>query len=216
MSIGLKIKELREKKKVSQKHIAMQLGIRNTAVSAWETGQSNPQVKDLFKIAEVLGVAVEEITGGNAINPTLYHETNIHQIPYLSMKAYATFIDQFEQKGYEFEEKIPVLYNPGETPNPKQIVIEVKGSSMEPTILEGAKILIEEVPDSDIKYINSGIYAIVYDSQFVVKRIIENELHSKGILTLYSDNPKAGFVKIPQESIRKVWKAIEIIKQKLS
>lgn len=215
-NIGYKIKVLRKNKRLSQENFGEMLGLTGGAVSKWERGENNPLLSDLPKIAEILGVNIEEITGGNATNPILYNSQNIHHIPYLAVKAYASFIDQVEQRGYEFEERIPVTYNPGESPRPNQIVIEVAGTSMEPTIIEGAKILIEEVPDNDIKYINSGIYAIVYDSQFVVKRIIENELHTHGILTLYSDNPKAGFVKIPQTSIRKVWKALEIVKQKLS
>jgi transcriptional regulator with XRE-family HTH domain len=217
-SIGQAIRRIRESKqpKMSQAELAKRLGLRNTAVSNWENGHNIPQAKDLPLIAKVLGVSINSLTEGTDltkidINPA----SNTHDIPFLSISAYATFVEMVGQHKFEVIEKVPVYFAPGEEPRDGQIVIEVTGSSMEPTIYEKSRVLFEEVPYNDIIYINSGIYAVVFDSQFVIKRVKENELLSKDYLTLYSDNPLGGSLRVPKNEIRKVWRAIDIVKQRL-
>ena len=55
------LRELRKEKKITQQEFAKIVGKRNTTVSMWEAGKSNPSLKDIPLIASVLGVSVEEI-----------------------------------------------------------------------------------------------------------------------------------------------------------
>jgi len=55
MSIGSRIKELRETKKISRPDFAKKLGVTVGAISNYENGVSSPKEPILFKIIETLG-----------------------------------------------------------------------------------------------------------------------------------------------------------------
>lgn len=56
-----RIVELRKKAGLRQADIAKELGIVQSAVSAWETGQGNPRIEHLPKLAEMLHCTIDEI-----------------------------------------------------------------------------------------------------------------------------------------------------------
>ncbi len=64
---GAIIKELREKKNMTQLNLAEKLGVSDKAVSKWETGRSYPDITLLDKIAHCLGVSVVELLSGGAV-----------------------------------------------------------------------------------------------------------------------------------------------------
>lgn len=53
------IKELREKKGISQKALADDLGIAQSTVGNWESGTREPNFDMLKKIAEYFGVSID-------------------------------------------------------------------------------------------------------------------------------------------------------------
>jgi len=55
---GSRIKQLRKQKGFSQKALAQGIGISNTYLSDIEIGRTDPSLKVLIKIAEVLGVEI--------------------------------------------------------------------------------------------------------------------------------------------------------------
>lgn len=55
------LKKLREAAKLTQKQAAKKIGVVQSSVSMWETGESIPQTKILVKIAEVYGCSVAEL-----------------------------------------------------------------------------------------------------------------------------------------------------------
>ena len=63
MNLGLIIKELRQKKKMSQEEIAEYLGVSTQAVSRWETSVSYPDITLLPLIANVFNVTVDYLLG---------------------------------------------------------------------------------------------------------------------------------------------------------
>ena len=71
MSIGEKIRELREKKNLSQDYLAGQVGYRaknaKSSINKIEAGKANPPFKKLQKFAEALGVSVQDLTNANQI-----------------------------------------------------------------------------------------------------------------------------------------------------
>jgi transcriptional regulator with XRE-family HTH domain len=56
-----RIKEILVRQGVSQKDLALQLGKNEHTVSNWCINKSQPHLKDLFKIAEILDVDVCEL-----------------------------------------------------------------------------------------------------------------------------------------------------------
>lgn len=59
----MRIKEIREKKRILQKDLAARLGIANNTFSQYENGKRQPDVETLTRIAQELGVSLDELVG---------------------------------------------------------------------------------------------------------------------------------------------------------
>ena len=66
------VRELRIKKGIQQKELALELGISSAAVSNWEKGKSDPSGKRLKKLAEYFGVDEGFILGYGMEKPNLF------------------------------------------------------------------------------------------------------------------------------------------------
>lgn len=55
------IKEKRLEKKITQETLGKELGVKQGAVSAWESGKAIPKADKLPKLAKVLGCRVEDL-----------------------------------------------------------------------------------------------------------------------------------------------------------
>ena len=64
---GAIIRELREKKKLTQGDLAAALNVSDKTVSKWETGRGYPDITLLEPIARVFGISVMELLSGNAV-----------------------------------------------------------------------------------------------------------------------------------------------------
>ena len=64
---GAIIRELREKKQMTQAGLAGALAVSDKTVSKWETGRGYPDITLLEPIAGVFGISVMELLSGNAI-----------------------------------------------------------------------------------------------------------------------------------------------------
>ena len=65
---GAVIKELREKKRLTQVELAEKLCVSDKTVSKWETAKGYPDISLLEPIANILGVSITELLTGNQIN----------------------------------------------------------------------------------------------------------------------------------------------------
>lgn len=59
--IGPSIKKIRESRNITQKDLAEWLGVSRQAISMWEAGRREIKVSTLHKIANVLGVTIDEV-----------------------------------------------------------------------------------------------------------------------------------------------------------
>lgn len=59
----LRIKQLREKKEVSQSELASNIGIARNTLSQYETGKRQPDYKTLLKFADYFNVSVDYLLG---------------------------------------------------------------------------------------------------------------------------------------------------------
>ena len=64
---GAIIRELREKKRLTQSELAAALNVSDKTISKWETGRGYPDITLLEPIASVFGISVMELLSGNAI-----------------------------------------------------------------------------------------------------------------------------------------------------
>lgn len=63
-SIGSRIAAARREKGFTQRDLADRVGVSFQAVSKWETGQSSPDVGLLTRIADTLGMTLDELVAG--------------------------------------------------------------------------------------------------------------------------------------------------------
>ena len=64
--LGARIRDLREKKKITQQELAEKAETTRATVSKWETGDSEPSATQLRLVAEALGVSADYLCGNDA------------------------------------------------------------------------------------------------------------------------------------------------------
>ena len=68
MSLGTRIRECRQRARLSQEKVAELVGVSRQAVTKWESDQSAPNTENLFRLAEVLGTTVDFLITSEADN----------------------------------------------------------------------------------------------------------------------------------------------------
>lgn len=62
---GKAIKELRERRKITQKELSEKIGVSDKTVSKWETGKGLPDIGIIEELAKALGVSIAELLTGD-------------------------------------------------------------------------------------------------------------------------------------------------------
>jgi len=65
---GAMIRELREKKGLTQAELAEKLCVSDKTVSKWETGKGYPDISLFEPISKVFGISITELVSGNAVS----------------------------------------------------------------------------------------------------------------------------------------------------
>ncbi|MGX9844652.1 helix-turn-helix domain-containing protein [Streptococcus iniae] len=58
-----KLKALRKQKKLTQKELAEQIGIKQNSYSDWETGKNEPSLDNIIKLAKIFNTTTDELLG---------------------------------------------------------------------------------------------------------------------------------------------------------
>lgn len=222
---------LRKKTGLTQAQFGKKVGVSGAAISEYENGKSMPGPDRLPTIARELGVSVDEllnpsqtlnigeesgiITEGNiaSVRPNIKEFYTL--VPFLTARAQAGIpLMSYENFTTKWIEETYPVFLPVVAINDKHLAIEIVGDSMEPSIIEGAVVLVESVSKADVKYESGAVYAVLYGTgRFVVKRIKTNDLNMNGTLTLWSDNEKYGHIVVHGEDIHRMWKVIEKVRE---
>ena len=57
----MRIREMRERAKLTQKDLAVEMGMDRSAIAKWETDAALPTADKLPKLAQVLGCTIDEL-----------------------------------------------------------------------------------------------------------------------------------------------------------
>ena len=98
----LKLKEIREDKKLQQKDIAKELKRTVACISSWETGKTEPSLDDIIRLSNVLDVSIDYLLGktdefGITQNDILYTKVEKNIIKALSSLSNE---EQYQVLGY--------------------------------------------------------------------------------------------------------------------
>lgn len=155
----------------------------------------------------VLTTTPENLTNGQLV----LVDEDIIELPFVPIRFYASFIENLTEGVQPHAMETYRVRKPVERMPKQSVVIEISGNSMSPQLVNGAKVMAVEVDSTDWEYQSGGVYAVIYRDYFVVKRIKENELLTRKVLTLHSDHPNGGTVTVSLADLRGIWKVISIV-----
>ncbi|MFP4460976.1 MAG: helix-turn-helix domain-containing protein [Thermotogota bacterium] len=184
MAIKSLLKELREKRGLSQNKLATLLGLNMSTISAYERGIRKPSKKVLIKLSNLFEVSLEYLLRVSEelelTKQTDNEDEGVFQIrSFLKQKG----IDPKNALQY-LEGQIPLLGLTGAGANvlaqeqaedyiygaDADFAVKVHGDSMEPLIINGAIALIKRIPIESFR--NSDIaLVIVNNDQALLKRL---------------------------------------------
>ena len=178
MTIGDRVKLLRQKKKMTQLELAEKLGYKSkSSVAHIENGRDIPRSM-VVTLADILETTPAYLMGWEDEKPnaSIPPSDKVHMIPIFGSVAagFGAYADS-DILGY-----MPlVVENSYDVEN--TLIIKVEGESMYPTICDGDKIVVRRQESVD----NGRIAVVMIGDEAVVKRIECD----KNKLTLHSINP---------------------------
>lgn len=159
-----RLKDLRKTKKMRQQDVAHDIGVTFQTYSNYETGRRSPDPDMLKKLADYFNVSVDYLLGRNENAPATESKgkwINVYGniAAGIPIEAIEDIIDQ--------EEISAEMAHHGE-----YIALRVKGSSMEPRIMDGDVVIIRLQPDVE----NGEIGAVfVNGNEVTLKQIKRDE-----------------------------------------
>ena len=152
------------KSKPSQQAIAKLLGVGQTAISGRANRDSEFSQDELLKLEIGFGLPIGVLSESNKSDCL---ELDYYPNIYASCGSGSTIFD-------ESSEKISVGHAliADYSSNKKYSVIVARGSSMEPTLLDEDKLIVEHWNGGQI--IDNHVYLFRYDNELFVKRLIKN------------------------------------------
>jgi repressor LexA len=230
-----RLRYLRESNNLTNRKVAEHIGRSSSQVVRYESVPT-ADIRDVVsKLAKLYKVTEDFILYGEDGPPTNVLEMRrqvaqlglpaIEELPIryraddieisfvrrVPVAARATFAENLIDGGdmEEFEE-VPIKNPSPELRRPGALEVEVDGDSMEPTLMSGWSVACYPIEKENFKYLPGGIYAIVFGSFFVIKRVKDNNLLKDGTLTLHSDNERGGTLTVPGEELRGIWKVVKV------
>jgi repressor LexA len=192
----IKLKEIRESKGMSQKQLAIKIGVAQNSISRWESGERQPDNDTLVKIAEVFNVSIDYLLGRKKgdipIIPEIATSLDINlaslaqnkydknlnidsysqskesiRIPVLGKVAAGIPVEAIENYGDEWEE-IPEEM----AASANYFALKIQGESMEPKFSEGDVVIVKK--QDDLESGDIGV-VVINGSDATVKKVMKQE-----------------------------------------
>ncbi|MGG7604650.1 XRE family transcriptional regulator [Massilia sp. BKSP1R2A-1] len=194
----------------TQQDLASRAGVTQGSIAHLESGRTKTS-RSLTKIAAALGVSTEwladgkgdpyaAVSSGTDANAEIPGAMSVRRTEdgsrlHTSIRKVSDFKLSAGVTGFQLELdhrnggiwELPTRWLERKGLNPSHLVaIEVKGESMEPNLYEGDLIVVNT---ADARLVNGEVYAVNYEGEAVVKRMIREG----GQWYLCSDNPAPKF-----------------------
>lgn len=169
---------------LSQKDFAQKIGVAGSTFSTWLAGDATPKIDALNAIAAQTGCDLHWlITGKDEANATGQEEFTAVRRLHVHGSAGDGALNAGEKEGHPISFRKNWLRDHVGVSADSLSVIEAKGDSMEPTIRDGALVLVNHKIE---RIENDGIYALSIDGDLYIKRVQNN---FGGGIVVKSDNP---------------------------
>ena len=175
MSVGKRLRVLREDLGLKQDSLADLLDVNRASISLYESNKRTPSQKILMKYADIFDVSTDYILKG--------HQTPVEGQDYITINVYGSIPAGIPIEAIEDISDTEDLSLKEYDRSKEYLGLVVEGDSMYPKYLDGDTIIIEKTPDCE-----SGTDAAVYVNGYDVtlKTLIKND---DGTITLRPINP---------------------------
>ncbi|HEY8513194.1 MAG TPA: XRE family transcriptional regulator [Cyclobacteriaceae bacterium] len=217
--VNSNLKFLRTRQGLTQKQFAEKLGLKQSAIGAYEERRATPPLPLLLKISQVFGVSLDVLTQKDlsklpekewkwqmprrevlAITVDPAGKENVELV---TQKASAGYLNGYQDP--EFIAELPRISIPVLPRNATYRAFELKGDSMLP-LQPGTIVFGEYVEDPNA--IKSGkLYVVVTRDEGIVFKRVYNLLKEEGRLLMVSDNRSYPPYPVKADDILEVWSA---------
>lgn len=175
MSIGKRLRMLREDSDLKQDSLADLLDVNRASISLYESNKRKPSQKILMKYAEIFDVSTDYILKG--------YSKPVQGQDYVRIKVYGSIPAGIPIEAIEDISDTEDLSYRKFDKNKEYLGLKVDGDSMFPKYIDGDTVIIEKTPDCE-----SGTDAAVYVNGYeaTLKTVIKNP---NGTITLKPINP---------------------------
>lgn len=181
--ISERLKKLRAKNKYSQAFVAEKLFVSQSAYSLIEGTQNAITAEHIVRLSKLYGVTTDFLLTGNS----KIIEMNVKNgfLPLINAKAHAGFLKNAHKE--DVMDDFEYYRIPGFNPTKESVLIEVEGSSMQPTVISGDILLCQT--QTNLDYVLDGsIVIIVTEGELLITRVHTHE--DKRMFKMESDNPE--------------------------
>ena len=207
------------------------LNFNKGKLSKWENGKEEPKLSSIRILADYFGISIDSMYSGNTENNILNLYNKLNDIRQKKVLTYTekqlseqnskiiqlpTIEDDKEIEiisGHESAAGFAILgddsnmtstvMKASKVPNGADEVVEIKGDSMEPLIMDGEQVFIRHQPS-----VENGEIAIVaiFDDGITCKKVYYDD--AEGTVTLESVNDEYEDMVFPVEDIRIIGKVL--------
>lgn len=174
-TLGIRLKQLRKDRKLTQQQLADKVGVSKTSIIYWEKDENIPKHDSLVALADTLGCNIQYLLNGSdkdKINKDCQNikEIKTHMAPVLSWVQAGAFTNVQAVDMSQVQEWLPL---PEECTN--CFYLKVQGISNQPDFLEGDYILVD--PDVYYNDMQSGDMVVVrrFEDATFKKLVIETD-----------------------------------------
>jgi len=236
MYFSSNIKFLRKRRKKTQDDLAFALQMKRSTLSGYENNIAEPGISSLLRFSKYFGIAVDTLISVNLqeltesqlrqlehgqdvfitgqklrVLATTVDRNNNENIELVTEKAKAGYMSGFADPDYISE--LPVFRLPFLSTNKKYRTFQISGDSMLP-IPDKSWVTGEFIQDWNNVLPGDACIVLTRDEGIVFK-IVDNQLHDKGKLVLYSLNALYDPFEVEGREIREIWKFVHYISNEI-
>jgi transcriptional regulator with XRE-family HTH domain len=224
---------LREKAGLTIRDIQSRTGIKADLWQKWEESLMEPSVEDIFTIAQIFEVSIDDLLKGSLVQttPNLVNESGVKysrmpkvitvdglgqdNVVLVPVRARAGYLSGYEDP--DFIQTLPTYRLPGLNHGTFRM-FEVFGHSMVPTFHE-SDIIICRFVDNLLEIRDDRINVVVSKREGVVVKRVVNRVQKDGVLILNSDNQRHTGeyppIIINPEEILEIWYAVAFMSRQM-